>query len=1260
MLLALFRACLSRVVLSVLAVAAVAFPAAGSAQTIFSADLSIVLTGPTSVSSTQKLVQYTVVMKNAGPSLSSRPTFTATFPSTISSIVALPGNQRSQCIKNPQNSTNFSCYFIGTPPVNKDQRFIVTVDVSTLMSRICSSSNPQAPQIATAKVAKPAGRVIDPNLSNNVSESRFTASCPSRQAGNLFVMPVTPALPPMQIVGGTLGDSVLGLEISADTEPVNVTTIRFSLPPSSLRSLDRVELYKLGESNPFAAAMAAMCGSDAVPAGTVCAQIPSRLLVVQKGTTITLLARPRLRSDVLGALSGDSMTLSLQSLDARGEVTNVALVQNDGDATLEGEVMLGRKDAGPDSPLKSAAHVTVLSKLASITNASPDADGSGVPTGSARSIGQFLFTALPNNNTKDGLNRFTLDRAIFTVDLTNVAIDSSSFIFFNKADPTMKSSCTVDASSTATKLYVDCAALASSSVVTEIDQGSSATFVLGVTVTNPQVVKSVESSLQVTIEQYNDAAMTSVSPSMSHLRWLDRDAGANTPFFWIESTTNLVRSTRYGNPVGILRMLGDVNNDGKLSSADTTLMRRHFEGTITLTGADFTAGDVDQDGFINVSDFYLERGAIGQLITLPAVYGDVTGDGKVTSEDRALVEEFVSGVKTPSTRQKYLGDVNVDNVLNHKDVDFISQAILKIVVLPVLCGNGIVNIDAREQCDDGNTTIGDGCDLMCKIDAAWENELTIVQKSLASTNVAVPNQKSITLLRFGALADNEGILAKKFVFDAAQGSLENVTSYSLVIDANDDGVVDTVIQSGVIPHQGVVSFDALEGGGYSLPSKKEVVFEVRADVVQTLVSSSLQLKFATTIPSYIAADRLLIGNSLSGIKTDGVCATQCEITVKTVASTLWNFRSQGDLYLTASATPMIARQLLGGTLSDALLLLNARAEAEDVEVTHLVFTAQGADASSFTRNISRLELYRPNEVAPFSVATAAACGSSTVPAYSMCAVLQNKELVVTQTATSDILVRARVKTDVDGAVSGQHLLLSVDALLGAQARGAISASNLAPNDGDATPEGELFIGTSTAAPSQTILGKESVVVLSKIASITNVDPNPSGSMLPTGSDRPIGQFRFVASANANTQNGVNKVLLDHVTFTVNITNVSIKTSSFKVSSKADPFMSASCTLDPSSTSTVLLVHCPNLASSAFAEIDAGSDITLVLTATIEGSQPNASLQVSLQNFNDSTKTVVGPAASHIRWIDSELSSIKPFFFWFEYPESRIDGIRYQN
>ena len=44
-------------------------------------------------------------------------------------------------------------------------------------------------------------------------------------------------------------------------------------------------------------------------------------------------------------------------------------------------------------------------------------------------------------------------------------------------------------------------------------------------------------------------------------------------------------------------------------------------------------------------------------------------------------------------------------------------------IAPPNCGNGVINGGQGEQCDDGNTTPGDGCDELCEVEIGWQCEL---------------------------------------------------------------------------------------------------------------------------------------------------------------------------------------------------------------------------------------------------------------------------------------------------------------------------------------------------------------------------------------------------------------------------------------------------------------------------------------------------------------------------------------------------------
>src|SRR3989338_150117 len=447
---------------------------------------------------------------------------------------------------------------------------------------------------------------------------------------------------------------------------------------------------------------------------------------------------------------------------------------------------------------------------------------------------------------------------------------------------------------------------------------------------------------------------------------------------------------------------------------------------------------------------------------------------------------------------------------------------LQFSTAPATCDASIVNTatvtSTTLDLNQLNNTASASLRVTCAPPSA-ENELTVVVKSMASTNTAVKNQKNITLLAFEANATNEDILLTSLTFDAAQGSLLNGQNYILWVDTDNNGAVDTIMESGVSAVSSKVTFGALVGGGYVVPSTQTVRFEIHTDVASSLFSNTLELKFATAAPTYIASERLSDGSSLNGIKTDGSCSTTCETTVSTTSSTLWSFRDQGDLLITKSTTPIRSRQLLGGALSEEILRLTLRAETEDIDVTRLVFTADGSEAGAFASNIDRLDLYKVGDTTPFASATVSGCGGASVPANSMCANMLSAQLIVTKGTNLGILARARVKADTDGGVSGTHVKLKLDSVAGAQARGFVSSNNLAANDGDAVAEGELFIGTSSPAASQTILGNDNVVVMSKVTAIINANPNANGTSIPTGLSQ-IGMFRFTAAPNTNSQNGL--------------------------------------------------------------------------------------------------------------------------------------------
>jgi hypothetical protein len=354
-----------------------------------------------------------------------------------------------------------------------------------------------------------------------------------------------------QLLGGTLADDILRVDLRAEYEDIDVTTLVFTDTGAGLTgNVDRLELYKTGDVTPFAVATLAGCGTNTVPPNSFCSQMQAQQLIVPKGGTTTVIVRPRMRSDMDGAVSGRGIRLSMDpvyGVGSRGAFSSNTLPISDGDALAEGEIFIGRQVAGgPNTPVIGRFNVVVLSKVTSITNADPNANGTAIPSGTARAIGQFKFTAAAANNMQNGPNKVAVNGLIFNVNATNVDLDGGRFKFYNKADPMMLANCTVTQSSGSSSLIVTCADLIASGTNTSIDPGSDATFVLQADVQNAKVNNGAASTLQVSLQNFSDLFFGfALSQSASHIEWKDADAGSSVIFRWIEYPDTSVNGTSY-------------------------------------------------------------------------------------------------------------------------------------------------------------------------------------------------------------------------------------------------------------------------------------------------------------------------------------------------------------------------------------------------------------------------------------------------------------------------------------------------------------------------------------------------------------------------------------------------------------------------------------------------------------------------------------------------------------------------------------------
>ncbi len=998
-----------------------------------------------------------------------------------------------------------------------------------------------------------------------------------------------------QILGGTSA-TALHLTLNASHEDVDVRKMGFIVSSSQStlpNTVSRLDLYRPAETTPFASATVAGCaggggggGGGSVFSLTFCASLAGAQLRIVDGGAQSVIVRPVINTDQNGGVSGMDVTVKVSgsgelgmTVEAVGTKSSVDLSQNNGDGNGNGEVFIGTASFGQNADIVSPTHMTVMSKIASITNGDPNPDGMPVTAGNDRVLGAFTFSAAPNNNALDGTNEVVISDLIFTLKAQNVALDTYRLI--NTKNPFNHHACQVVGSENETTLFVQCDNMDNTPIEGEVtlEPGESKTIALIGNIINDQVSPSLPSNIQVSLKNFSDPDLQETfGPSESHVQWIDSDNRLSKANQWIDYPETEVQSTRYG--------VGAGSSSSSVSSS--------------------------------------------QSACFPGCAGN---------------EDCIDGECVPQNP----GGEDPDAALSVRKIPLVSQ------------------------------------------------------------NTAVKNEKNITLLRFEATAsDDADLLLTQAHFQTAgieggsDGNLHNASNYTLWIDTNNDGVVDTIAQSGVSAVSGFdmehVRFDALTGGGYVIPRSESVTFEVHADVQASFVDSPSFLRLGFGYDSaFIGAERLSDGAPLSGIScsnADGTAAMtdgcteqpgQGDIHVSDVfnGGTTFTLHSSGDLYVTASVTPVRNRQLLGGTLGEEILRLTLQADYEDIDVANLTFTAHGADAALFaTNNVERLELFHPGAEAPFATATVGSCVAE-APTYSMCASMNNNQLVVPRGQDVDVLVRPRMRTDVGGSEKGKNVRVRVEGsasgFSGVRARGALSSMELPRNDGDGVAEGELFIGTKSASAQNTavdgnLAGHENahVVVHSKVTSITNTSPDADGTAMTVGNDRAIGQFTFTAASHNNTRDGLNDWSLYGLIFDVNASNVQLgdgdqtnpATSDFMIYNKADPTTKVPCTADKPLATGQLVVTCTDLIDQQInTSIDAGSSAIFVLEADVVNTQVSAgapsTLQVSLGRFTDRTATSFGPDASHIRWVDDDNGN-DAVFHWVEHAETTVNSTLFRN
>ena len=517
------------------------------------ADLSIQGTVQGS-SAIPQTFSYTLTVKNAGPIAVQNAEVRLSIPDNFS-LVTYTSNASCQ-----KQGGIVTCSGMSIP-ANVTQSITVVLQLPTT-GYACNA--------ALSTVATVTSSLPDPNAFNNTSNT-MTANvycAPVTTTPNLFSAKDITPIRTRQLLGGQLGEAVLRVNFRAQNDSVEVTHLQLTgisanttTPTNNaLRSVDRFDLFKPGEIEPFASATTAACAAQTVPANTMCADMAAGKFIVSTTADQVLIVRPVMKTDTDGGISGDQFTIGIgtqaNAIRAKSVASGVFLNANDGNGTAAGEVFVGTATPAANVAMVSNKNTVVMAKIASIVNANQDAAGTHLPVSNTGNqfyqVSAFKISAAQHANALNGLNKVQLSQLIFTVNSANVSVNGGSFRLYNKADTSTTKTCTaINANGDALtgtitgNYYVNCTALNGGSMNTQIEQNSEQTFVLDVIVLQNPVTAGTDPSFQVSLENFTDAAYTTCTPQTCHILWNDIDALKTTPQMWIDYAETVVRSTKY-------------------------------------------------------------------------------------------------------------------------------------------------------------------------------------------------------------------------------------------------------------------------------------------------------------------------------------------------------------------------------------------------------------------------------------------------------------------------------------------------------------------------------------------------------------------------------------------------------------------------------------------------------------------------------------------------------------------------------------------
>lgn len=348
------------------------------------------------------------------------------------------------------------------------------------------------------------------------------------EKGNLYVTQSTTPVPGRQLRAGAVSESLMRLTFRAEGEDITIEDIAIA---GGSTYIDELELFEADSTVSFAKARAISC--DTQTAGQFCA---STNLVVKQNTQKDIIIKAFVRPDSPAQASGKTFALYLTTgtspqpaIRAVGNGSDETINQNNHNSIAEGEVFIGRNNAGVNNTIAGTTHDIAASNIVEISNDNSDPDGTVIPIGNT-TFAAFKFKA--SQKASSVSFPVNIRDLVFNLNASNVTIDPDTVTIYNKLNPNSTKGCS--ASDSTGNIVITCSNLETSSVGTTINQGSTITLSLRANIISAQTSIGT-ATLQASLRSLGNRA------DGGTIEWSD----GTTTFDWVDIEEDRVESTLY-------------------------------------------------------------------------------------------------------------------------------------------------------------------------------------------------------------------------------------------------------------------------------------------------------------------------------------------------------------------------------------------------------------------------------------------------------------------------------------------------------------------------------------------------------------------------------------------------------------------------------------------------------------------------------------------------------------------------------------------